>query len=211
MKIKRYLELRLIEALEYSRYSNENTWSFIVRVHDKKINFAGDIKNKKQKKAQKDYPIELISESLIEVGFIIDESHIKELIEDLSKVKLFGYINECIIELVKLKPKTQQNLRNSLANEIMNASYSELSQKEVNQISNYIKIYKKNNCTEHWQVNNIISANNDWNSFDAIRSHNDHGHQKLVKGILPKYFAIVCQVLNITGDDGSPLINAIPY
>lgn len=81
----------------------------------------------------------------------------------------------------------------------------ELSKAESEEISQYIKIYHSNNFTEHHQVNNFISENNFWNQFSTIRSLNDHGQHKEIKGIQPKYFNIICQLLKISGGNGLPL------
>ena len=57
-----------------------------------------------------------------------------------------------------------------MINTINSVSYSHLSNDELNQISKYIYIFKKFDCSEHWEVNNIITAQDDWDSFDKIRS-----------------------------------------
>ncbi len=103
MNIERYVELRLIEAFEYTKYSNEDAWSFVVRVHDKNINFTGNVNESEQKETNKEQIVKLFTETLIKMEFSIDELHIKELIDDLRKVKLFGLVNECISALEKLK------------------------------------------------------------------------------------------------------------
>ena len=89
--------------------------------------------------------------------------------------------------------------------EIIKASYYELSDEEIEQTAHYIWLYKSNNCDEHYEVNNIINQKNSWDEFTAIRSLNDHGYRKRIKGITPKFFAIICKVLDITGDDGATL------
>ncbi len=82
---------------------------------------------------------------------------------------------------------------------------------ELNQLANYCWILKSNTWKEHWKVNELISNKNRWDEFDALRSRNHHASGKSVKGILPIYFSIVCKVLKIGPDDGSPLLEAIPY
>ena len=42
-------------------------------------------------------------------------------------------------------------------------------------------------------------------------SLNNHGHKNLVKGITPIFFAIICRALDITGDDGDPLLGYEKY
>ena len=76
---------------------------------------------------------------------------------------------------------------------------------ELEEIKNCIKIYRSNDFKEHHQINNYISENNLWHQFPTIRSLNDHGPHKEIKGIQPKYFAIICQILKISGGNGLPL------
>lgn len=85
-----------------------------------------------------------------------------------------------------------------------------ISLQELNEIKNYINIYKKHNFKEHYEVNEFISKMNLWGKFPKIRSLNDHGSYR-VQGILPKFFAIICEELNIEGASGAPLDRATPY
>ena len=75
----------------------------------------------------------------------------------------------------------------------------------VNELADYIWIYVSKKFTEHWEVNEYISEKHMWGQFENIRSLNKHGDYDKVEGIEPKYFAIVCEVLSIKGDDGKPL------
>ena len=81
----------------------------------------------------------------------------------------------------------------------------ELSNSESEEINKYIKIYQSNEFTEHHQVNTFISYHNSWDQFPTIRSLNDHGQNKEIKGIQPRYFNIICQLLKISGGNGLPL------
>ena len=94
---------------------------------------------------------------------------------------------------------------------IINASYKELTVEQVCQILIYIRIYKTESFTEHWQVNKYISKHNLWNYFSELRSLNDHGHTNKIKGITPLYFALICRVLEINADDGEPLLDYEKY
>lgn len=60
-------------------------------------------------------------------------------------------------------------------------------------------------------MNDYISTNSLWDLFPTLRSMNDHGRGKLVKGIQPKYFKIICKILNITGDYGDSLKDYTAY
>jgi hypothetical protein len=88
---------------------------------------------------------------------------------------------------------------------IIEASFADLSNKEIKQLLKYLWIYKNNHCTEHYEVNEIITKEDRWDDFTMIRSLNDHGYRHKVLGIEPKYFAIICKVLKIEGADGNPL------
>lgn len=90
------------------------------------------------------------------------------------------------------------------------SSYN-LTSKEESQVLEYIKIYKNESFEKHWQANNYITNNNLWDSFSEIRSLNDHGDHKRIPGILPKFYGIVCQLLNIGGSNGAPLDKSEKY
>ena len=76
---------------------------------------------------------------------------------------------------------------------------------ELREIDEYIKLYKENHCKEHYQVNQIVSNKGEWDKFKNIRSLNDHGPHKEIPGIQPKYYKIICDLLNISGCQGLPL------
>ncbi|WP_049870662.1 hypothetical protein [Serratia sp. FS14] len=80
-----------------------------------------------------------------------------------------------------------------------------LSLNENKEINEYIKIYREHGCTKHHEVNEIITKNKLWGNFKTIRSLNDHGKFKGIKGIQPQYFEIICNILKISGDKGLPL------
>lgn len=80
-----------------------------------------------------------------------------------------------------------------------------LSSNESKEINEYIKIFREHGCTKHHEVNEIITKYRLWDNFKTIRSLNDHGEFKEIEGIQPQYFEIVCNILKISGDKGSPL------
>jgi len=86
-----------------------------------------------------------------------------------------------------------------------------LTPAEVREIGDYIKIFQSYGYTEHHQVNEIISQNGAWDQFQTIRSLNDHGKHKEIPGIQPKYFEIVCSILEISGGPGRALDRYTPY
>ena len=134
------------------------------------------------------------------------------------------------IEIAKLKQTTDLGVteeeHNSFKKEITTELYRavvgsyepraalelwELTPKEIVQITRYIAIFKRRNFKEHWQVNEFISRKNAWEEFDALRSNNLHANDFTAKGIYPNYYRIVCEILNISGDDGAHLVNADRY
>ena len=86
-----------------------------------------------------------------------------------------------------------------------------LSKKELIQICKYVYIFKSNDFDKHWQVNEYISNKNRWDEFDKIRALNDHGYEKRIKGILPIYYNLVCDILNLPIEDGAKLLDSQPW
>jgi hypothetical protein len=93
--------------------------------------------------------------------------------------------------------------------EIVNV-FRELENKEM---KNYLAIYYKNNFVEHYEVNTYITQNDLWDNFFVIRSKNYHlNHKSPIRGILPKYFAVICEKLNMQDEKkGNPLEYAKSY
>lgn len=89
--------------------------------------------------------------------------------------------------------------------------FNALTASESKEINDFINIFKLNNLTEHFQVNKYITENELWDEFKTIRSINNHGLNKEVPGIQPKYFNIICELLKIQGGNGSPLANYKKY
>jgi hypothetical protein len=86
-----------------------------------------------------------------------------------------------------------------------------LTDKSWKQVKEYASIYRKNSLTKHHEVNNYITSNGLWGNFSEMRSMNDHGNEKVVKGITEMYFKLICELLEITGGNGDPLIKAEKY
>ena len=80
-----------------------------------------------------------------------------------------------------------------------------LSFVELSEINEYVAIYKQNSFSKHYEVNHYISDNFLWNRFSTIRSLNNHGESKGIPGIQPKYFSIICEMLDISGESGAAL------
>ena len=76
---------------------------------------------------------------------------------------------------------------------------------ETEEINEYVKIYRENSFSKHFEVNQHITINGLWHNFPKIRSLNDHGVSKDIPGVEPKYFSVICHLLGISGEDGAPL------
>lgn len=79
------------------------------------------------------------------------------------------------------------------------------TQQEVGEVDSYIAIFNRNQFSTHIQVNDYIDSNDLWDSFPTIRSLNDHAEYKGIRGIQPKYFAAICCLLGISGQNGHPI------
>jgi hypothetical protein len=88
---------------------------------------------------------------------------------------------------------------------VSECSFSKLTLDQMCQVLIYLNIYKKRKLSAHWQVNEFISRHNYWGFFSELRSLNDHGYDEKIKGITPRYFGLICDVLDISADDGEPL------
>ena len=86
-----------------------------------------------------------------------------------------------------------------------------LSCAEIAELKEYTEIFIENKFEVHHEVNQFISEHKRWSDFSCIRSLNDHGDNKGVPGILPKFFKAVCILLGVSGDNGTPLDRAIKY
>lgn len=86
-----------------------------------------------------------------------------------------------------------------------------LSNNEIEQIKSYMNIYNIQGFKSQKEANKYITKKNRWGEFPDIRSLNDHGAYKNVPGILPKFYRITCEILDITKGNGAPLIKATKY
>lgn len=94
---------------------------------------------------------------------------------------------------------------NATEGSVLQIRGQKLHPKETVEINAYIKIFRENNFSMHSQVNNYISDKKLWSVFPTIRSLNDHGRFTEIPGIQPKYFEIICRLLEISGGNGFPL------
>ena len=88
---------------------------------------------------------------------------------------------------------------------IKSVAYSMLTNDEIEQLLNYLWIFKTQDCSAHYEVNQYISNNDLWEDFSELRSLNDHGYRKRIKGITPDFYAIACGAMNMAKGDGQPL------
>lgn len=86
-----------------------------------------------------------------------------------------------------------------------------LSSSEKYELSVYYILFTRNKFKEHWEVNAKISSDCQWDQFKSIRSLNTHSNGYTVAGITPQYFSIICKLLAIKGDLGSPLVDYEVY
>lgn len=89
--------------------------------------------------------------------------------------------------------------------------YNSLTLQEKFEIDRYIQIFKRFNFSQHYEVNNYISRNGLWDEFPTIRSINTHANGAVVRGIFPKYYAIVCKLADMQSGDGTSLHKSEDY
>ena len=87
----------------------------------------------------------------------------------------------------------------------------DLSDIEWQQVKSYVAIFIDQSLKKHHEVNNYITGQDQWDKFTEIRSMNDHGNGKVVHGITRKHFKLICEILEITGGDGDPLLHDERY
>ncbi|MGZ7455692.1 hypothetical protein ACXPVS_02450 [Pseudomonas sp. Ma2-10] len=86
-----------------------------------------------------------------------------------------------------------------------------LTKEEVVQIKSYMGIYCENNFKTQKAANNYITERKLWSEFPDIRSLNDHGLYINIPGILPKFYRITCEILEIMKGAGAQLTKATKY
>ncbi|HJO14493.1 MAG TPA: hypothetical protein QGG70_00405 [Candidatus Pacearchaeota archaeon] len=98
MITKEYIQLKLIEAIEYTKYSNEDTWSFIITYpNGKKINHTGDVESVIGNKNEQNKIINLISSAIEGMGDLqITKSMFKKLANDFLHINLPDHANKCL-------------------------------------------------------------------------------------------------------------------
>jgi len=167
-----------------------------------------------ERKQKSEHAKEIASSARLRTELDNAKSKNKKLHEQLLELKS--------AVLTSISKKAHSSLKKELIAEVYKAitgSYDEratlelyeLTPKEIVQVIRYIAIFKRNNFNEHWQVNEFISNRNAWDQFDELRSNNRHANDFVAKGIYPKYFAIVCEILDIGGDGGSHLVDSHRY
>lgn len=92
-----------------------------------------------------------------------------------------------------------------------NVDLNWLTLEEAIQISTYFFVYKHYGLRQHWEVNNKISEDGTWDIFSKIRSLNNHGNGKIVKGIQPKYFRVFLSFSKLQNLEGDSLLKFEKY
>lgn len=91
------------------------------------------------------------------------------------------------------------------------SSMSSFTLAEVRELTAYCGLFIKHGFQRHWDVNEYLDKTNGWGNFPTIRSLNTHANGYTVNGILKRYYAIVCEILEIGSDNGTPLISSDHY
>ena len=86
-----------------------------------------------------------------------------------------------------------------------------LTEAERREVERYTAIFHAEGFGEHWQVNQWIDRHDSWDNFPSIRALNDHERVTGVRGIAPRFFAIVCRLRDIGPDAGSKLLRSERY
>jgi hypothetical protein len=86
-----------------------------------------------------------------------------------------------------------------------------LTELEIIQIKKYMDVFVDNKFIEQKEANSFITEKRDWGMFSEIRSMNDHGEHKGIPGILPKFYRVTCEILNLTKGNGAHLTKATKY
>lgn len=86
-----------------------------------------------------------------------------------------------------------------------------LSEDQICEVREYINIFEREGFSEHYEVNNWISSRGLWGKFPNMRSINTHRSGRRVLGIEPRYFSIVCAILELHDFKGSPLDDTEKY
>ena len=108
-------------------------------------------------------------------------------------------------------PAPQSSSFNTMVRLVTLCEKFHCSDEEFKELQQWIKIYRKNNCKDHYEVNNYISRNNLWDKFPNIRSKNTHDNGYVADGIHPNFYEIICKALDISGANGTPLIDWRSY
>lgn len=95
--------------------------------------------------------------------------------------------------------------------EEIEAILRKLKPDERAQVLLYVWIFLDEDFQEHWEVNDYITDHDKWDEFPEIRSFNDHARANELRGITPRFFAIVCEILGLDDFPGSPLIRSRKY
>lgn len=109
-----------------------------------------------------------------------------------------------VIPSINLSDLTKQNRSYGFLRDDFNLQ-------EVQELLKYCLIFKVNKLNAHWNVNELITSKGCWGEFPIMRSMNTHSNGYTTQGIREKYFAVVCDVLNVDGDGGSKLEKAEHY
>lgn len=206
---KNPINAKLIENLEFKLNNDKlnkiNFWEEIKLITES--SYANKLNEKNKLKKTKTKNEVVLTNIQTADSLEIKKDDIEDIAERSDETVLKEFLNSNSYK----KYLIEDYFINKYHKRIKTASYENLSIDTLAQLVTYIWIYKSNHCLEHWEVNEYITRKRYWNDFSLLRSLNDHGYNNKVKGIQPKYFAIICRTLNIKSDDGAPLKDYEPY
>lgn len=76
----------------------------------------------------------------------------------------------------------------------------------------YYDLMEKYNFSDQAKMNNYLTREKEWDNFPSIRAINNHGNYTNIRGITPKAYAKVCELMkkNISSG-GQPLTSSKQY
>jgi hypothetical protein len=136
----------------------------------------------------------------------------KLLLEKDKKIAELTTLNKTanpLVRFAKDSPLGQTVTPTKYANQFRQSSTFDMD--ELGELVKYCTLFISRGFKRHWDVNEFIEKNNAWGDFPIMRSHNTHTNGYTVNGIHKRFYAIVCRVLNLDGDGGSPLLRIEDY
>jgi hypothetical protein len=132
---------------------------------------------------------------LAESAIMLEKSNELVVKARLDVQSLTAQVNTPKPAVQAIKPPTRRPVR----------ANNSLDLDEAAELVNYCTLFVTQGFKQHWDVNAYLDKTDQWNHFPIIRSRNTHQNGYTVNGIHKRCYAIVCQILSLEGDGGSPL------